>query len=222
MKIKKDQPQPRNIEEILEFLISDETLELIPFEKIKEYYGKEANNLIKKMEIQNLITLTDKGVYLTESGREKAKEIIRRHRLAECLLKDVFEVKTGIMETSACEFEHILVKELTESICTFLGHPNKCPHGKPIPPGDCCKHYKLNVSPLIKTIKEMETGSSGQITYITSKAKYTLGRLASMGILPGQKVKLIQKSPSYVILIENTTLALDDSLASQIYVRPSL
>lgn len=220
MKIKKDQTQLRNIEEILEFLISDETLQIISFEKIKQYYGKEADALIKKMVGQNLINLTDRGVSLTNEGKEKATEIIRRHRLAECLLKDVFEVKTGVMETSACEFEHILVKEVTESICTFLGHPNKCPHGKPIPPGNCCKQYKLNVSPLIKTIKEMETGSSGKITYITSRAKFTLGRLASMGIIPGQEIKLIQKSPSYIISIENTTLALDESLASQIYVKP--
>jgi Mn-dependent DtxR family transcriptional regulator len=38
----------------------------------------------------------------------------------------------------ACKFEHILSPEATERICTFLGHPRTCPHGSPIPAGECC------------------------------------------------------------------------------------
>jgi len=35
--------------------------------------------------------------------------------------------------------EHIIDPEVTASICSFLGHPRKCPHGKPIPSGNCCE-----------------------------------------------------------------------------------
>ena len=42
--------------------------------------------------------------------------------------------------TQACKFEHIISPELDERICSFLGHPKTCPHGNPIPPGDCCNH----------------------------------------------------------------------------------
>jgi len=38
----------------------------------------------------------------------------------------------------ACKFEHILSQEATERICSFLGHPRTCPHGSPIPAGECC------------------------------------------------------------------------------------
>jgi Mn-dependent DtxR family transcriptional regulator len=42
------------------------------------------------------------------------------------------------IEQQACKFEHILSPEATDKICTFLGHPRTCPHGSPIPEGDCC------------------------------------------------------------------------------------
>jgi putative ABC transport system ATP-binding protein len=78
-------------------------------------------------------------VELTDRGRHKAADIIRRHRLAERLFTDslALESETAI-EQQACKFEHILSAEATEKICTFLGHPRTCPHGAPIPPGSCC------------------------------------------------------------------------------------
>ncbi len=78
-------------------------------------------------------------VELTERGRQRAADIIRRHRLAERLFTDslALESETEI-EQQACKFEHILSTEATDKICTFLGHPRTCPHGAPIPPGPCC------------------------------------------------------------------------------------
>src|SRR6266702_5791488 len=78
-------------------------------------------------------------VELTPRGRQRAADIIRRHRLAERLFTDslALESETEI-EQQACKFEHILSTEATDKICTFLGHPRTCPHGAPIPPGPCC------------------------------------------------------------------------------------
>ena len=78
-------------------------------------------------------------VELTERGRKKAADIIRRHRLAERLFTDslALESETEI-EQQACKFEHILSPEATDKICKFLGHPRTCPHGAPIPRGACC------------------------------------------------------------------------------------
>src|SRR5256885_1041916 len=78
-------------------------------------------------------------VELTPRGRQRAADIIRRHRLAERLVTHslAFDIETGI-EEQACEFEHMLSAGATDKICTFLGHPRTCPHGAPIPPGACC------------------------------------------------------------------------------------
>ena len=76
---------------------------------------------------------------MTNEGRQRAASIIRRHRLAERLFTDTFQMRDDQeLESNACTFEHILSPEVTERICTFLHHPRHCPHGSPIPPGLCC------------------------------------------------------------------------------------
>ncbi len=76
---------------------------------------------------------------MTAEGRIRAVGVIRRHRLAERLFSDTFEMSDEKeLESNACTFEHILSPEVTERICVFLDHPEHCPHGSPIPPGSCC------------------------------------------------------------------------------------
>jgi len=76
---------------------------------------------------------------LTTRGRQRAADVIRRHRLAERLFTDSLALDSETeIEQQACKFEHILSPEATEKICSFLGHPRTCPHGAPIPPGTCC------------------------------------------------------------------------------------
>jgi putative ABC transport system ATP-binding protein len=78
-------------------------------------------------------------VELTTHGRERAGSVIRRHRLAERLFTDSLAMDSeSEIEQQACKFEHILSPEATDKICTFLKHPRTCPHGAPIPPGECC------------------------------------------------------------------------------------
>src|SRR2546423_203470 len=78
-------------------------------------------------------------VDFTDRGRQRATDVIRRHRLAERLFTQTFKVNNEEeVEKQACKFEHILSPEATDRICTFLGHPETCPHGSKIPRGDCC------------------------------------------------------------------------------------
>jgi len=87
-----------------------------------------------------LVELRGSQVAFTPRGEERARSVIRRHRLAERLFMDVLAIRDeGSIEKNACTFEHILSPEVTDRICTFLGHPRTCPHGSPIPEGDCCR-----------------------------------------------------------------------------------
>jgi putative ABC transport system ATP-binding protein len=95
---------------------------------------------LRRMAELDLVQLCpDSTVQLTEAGRRRARDVVRRHRLAERLFKDTFAVDDSEAHTQACKFEHIISPELDQRICTFLGHPKTCPHGNPIPPGECCE-----------------------------------------------------------------------------------
>ena len=78
-------------------------------------------------------------VVLTASGSQRARDVVRRHRLAERLFTDTFAIEDAEAHLQACRFEHIITPELDRRICSFLGHPKTCPHGNPIPPGPCCE-----------------------------------------------------------------------------------
>ncbi len=75
----------------------------------------------------------------TARGRVRARDLVRRRRLAEVLFSSAMHLTGPEVELAACRMEHIIDPEVTDSICTFLGHPRHCPHGKSIPAGDCCE-----------------------------------------------------------------------------------
>jgi putative ABC transport system ATP-binding protein len=100
----------------------------------------ENRSLLISMERLQLVVQDNGGFLLTEKGRLRASDIIRRHRLAECLFRDTFEIRSNEqIESNACVLEHVLSAEVTESICKFLKHPTQCPHGRAIPRGACCE-----------------------------------------------------------------------------------
>jgi putative ABC transport system ATP-binding protein len=97
-----------------------------------------AARVLSRMADLRLVALQNGEAQLTPVGSARARDVVRRHRLAERLFKDTFAIEDSEAHTQACKFEHIISPELDARICTFLGHPKTCPHGNPIPPGDCC------------------------------------------------------------------------------------
>lgn len=179
----------------------------------------EARTILRLMIRDGLFDMEGNRMVLKERGEEKAREIIRRHRLTERLLYEIFEMSEDEVEEEACKFEHILSPSATESVCTFLGHPPTCIHGKPIPRGDCCSKFKKEVKPLVIPLEELGLGEKGRIVFISSKSHQRLDRLSSLGIVPGSIIKMHQKNPSYVLQIGETTLALDRDIVKDIYVK---
>ena len=105
--------------------------------------GVDPVRTLARMEDLRLVkVLEDTEVKLTDRGSSRARDVVRRHRLAERLFKDTFRIDDHEAHSQACKFEHIISPELDERICSFLGHPTTCPHGNPIPPGECCNHKK--------------------------------------------------------------------------------
>jgi DtxR family transcriptional regulator, Mn-dependent transcriptional regulator len=166
--------------------------------------------------------LAGNEIGLTDKGRQKARGLVRRQRLAERLFTDVFEMPDETVMTDACKVEHILSEELTESVCTFLGHPPTCPHGKPIPRGECCRKFKVEVRPLVMRLSEFEVGAKGRITFIVASDHSRINKLNSLGIAAGSVIKLIQKTPSFVLAIDETTVAIDPDIAKEIFVRNAI
>ena len=108
-------------------------------EHIRTPGGVDPVRTLARMEDLRLVHVeADRHIELTDRGKSRARDVVRRHRLAERLFKDTFRIDDHEAHSQACKFEHIISPELDERICSFLGHPTTCPHGNPIPPGNCC------------------------------------------------------------------------------------
>ncbi len=179
----------------------------------------EANFILRLMIKDGLFDMENNRMVFKDRGEEKAKEIIRRHRLTERLLSEIFEMSEEEVEEEACKFEHILSPGVTESVCTFLGHPPTCIHGKPIPRGECCSKFKKEMKPLVIPLEELGLGEEGRIVFIAPKSHQRLDRLSTLGIVPGSIIRMHQKNPSHVLQLGETTLALDKEIVRDIYVK---
>lgn len=173
----------------------------------------------KELASLGYIKIESGHIALLEKGKKEAEAAIRRHRLAERLMADILDVKSKIIEEVSCRFEHLLHKGVEENVCILLGHPKVCPHGKPIPAGNCCRVFEKKAGPLVISLSEMNAGQKGKIAYINTKDHEKLKKLLAMGALPGSQISLVQKFPSYVFQIGQTQFAVDREISEAIYVR---
>ncbi len=159
-------------------------------------------------------------IHLLDKGKTHAMGCVRRHRLAERLLVDVFDVKKTIIDEVSCKFEHLLHEGLEDRVCTVLGHPKICPHGKPIPQGTCCLEKKdKQPFKIVSALSELQVKDKGRIAYLQTKDRSQMQKLISIGAIPGVSISLMQKFPSYVFQIGQSQFAVDKELAFSIYVR---
>jgi DtxR family Mn-dependent transcriptional regulator len=174
---------------------------------------------VRMLEALGLVRREEANLVLSPEGLEEARGCIRRHRLAERLLSDILDGGDSQIHAASCKFEHGLHRGLEEKVCTILGHPRACPHGKPIPPGECCRRMETEAGRLIMTLAEMRSGESAVIAYLHSEDAADLRKLMAIGALPGTTITLKQRFPSYLIELGNSQFAVDEQMARQIHVR---
>jgi DtxR family Mn-dependent transcriptional regulator len=168
---------------------------------------------------RRLIVYHNGRIDLAPDGMAIAELLVRRHRLAERLFSEILDLNEHGLNSTSCSFEHVLDAAVTESVCTMLGHPPTCPHGKRIPPGECCRESRREIAPIVVALKDLPVGSNAKIVFITTPYHQRLSRLVNLGVVPGGKVVLHQKRPSFLLRLGATEVAIDEQIASEIFVR---
>ncbi len=216
-------PQAQQLEELLEAIFTEreqgrDTPEAV-VSHAAHHEGEVGTAQLDELVRSGLARVEGGRVSLTEDGERRARDVVRRHRLTERLFRDLLQLSDEDTETQACEIEHILSPEATDSVCTLLGHPPTCPHGKAIPPGRCCGTAQKTLRPLVTGLPAFDLGTPARIVFIAPKFHDRMDRLAALGVIPGSEIRLHQRSPSFVIEVGETTIALDPEIAGEIYVK---
>jgi DtxR family transcriptional regulator, Mn-dependent transcriptional regulator len=161
--------------------------------------GPTVSQTVARMERDGLLHVAgDRQLALTDAGRQLATRVMRKHRLAECLLVSVIQMPWEEVHIEACRWEHVISESVERRLYELLGHPDRCPHGNIIPGLDELVTEAGTSSPALdSTMADVTRGTSetvrATVTRITEQVQSDLDlmlKLKRAGIQPGREVLL--------------------------------
>ncbi len=149
------------------------------------------SGMLRKLDELGLIShVPYRGVRLTPEGRRVALEVIRHHRLLELYLAEALHMPWDQVHDEAEVLEHVLSEELEALIAAKLGHPTIDPHGDPIPSAE----LELEETPT-RSLESLAPGDEGTFVRVSDADPEMLRYLAQQGILPGQRIHVLERQP---------------------------
>jgi DtxR family transcriptional regulator, Mn-dependent transcriptional regulator len=185
---------------------------------------------VARMERDGLLTVTqtgDRRIELTPLGRSAATRVMRKHRLAECLLVDIIGLDWQLVHDEACRWEHVMSETVERRLLEILGHPTESPYGNPIPGllelGDSSVSDDFlgglvaltEVPPATTSVVVRRIGEP-----IQSDTKL-LTRLRRAGFRPNMSVAIGRQNGRVLIGSGSRAVELDNATAAHVFVTAS-
>jgi DtxR family transcriptional regulator, Mn-dependent transcriptional regulator len=169
------------------------------------------HEMIGRLEADGYVTrAADKSLSFTESGKEQATQIVRRHRLIERFLTDVFEIPWDQVHEEAERLEHWMSPMVEERMLRAIGDAKTCPHGHPIFEGE-----RETGVPLA----DVAEGASVRVLRFENEAEDLLHYLKDTGLQPGLEGTLAQSGDEEIVLdVAGTPHAVTRSVAETVSV----
>jgi DtxR family Mn-dependent transcriptional regulator len=168
------------------------------------------HEMVGRLERDGYITRGgDKTISFTDSGREHAEGIVRRHRLIERFLTDVLGIPWDEVHEEAERLEHAMSPVLEERMLAAIGDAKTCPHGHPITPGT-----RIEGVPLA----DVEIGASVRVLRFENEAEDLLHVLRAAGIEPGMEGTLAERGDDVAIDASGQRVVLTASVAETVSV----
>ncbi|WP_029146167.1 metal-dependent transcriptional regulator [Microbacterium luticocti] len=170
--------------------------------------GPTVSQTVGRMERDGLVVVSDdRRLELTETGRHKAVDVMRKHRLAERLLSDVIGLDWAYVHEEACRWEHVMSEQVERRLIELLGHPTESPYGNPIPGldqlgGVASMDFEQGVVGLVRRLDAAGGPIRGTVRRLAEPAQVDpelLRELRGAGVVPGA-VGDFRYSEGYVLV----------------------
>ncbi len=182
---------------------------------------------VARMERDGLLSVdSGRRLVLTERGMALARRVMRRHRLAECLLNDVIGLEWHLVHDEACRWEHVISTDVERRLVDILGQPTLSPYGDPIPALDELGADESGVGFLdgARPLSEALRGSSSQVACLVRigeslQAHATMLRMINdAGVRPGTTVEAILDADHLDVSAGRGHASLPVAAATQLFV----
>lgn len=187
-----------------------------------DHSGPTVSQTVGRMERDGLLYVAgNRRIELTEQGATLAREVVRKHRLAERLLLDVIGLDWVMVHDEACRWEHVMSGAVEMRLLDLLRHPSSDPYGNVIPddssPVIGAGASAAQIVEQYGGIVDTEVVRIGEPIQAETRI---LGFFAEAAIYPGKAVNLQPQGVQIAVMGVDTekTVLLDMSLAQHLFV----
>jgi Mn-dependent DtxR family transcriptional regulator len=177
-----------------------------------------AGEMLKRLETEGLVERGErKEAILTTAGAERARAVVRKHRVIERLLTDFMGYTAAEAHVHADELGGTFTDDMIVRIEEKLGHPDRCPHGWPIDP-DLEQAENRELEPL----SELPPGASATIVRLAEHDGDLLHWFYDEGLVPGAVVELRAAEPAagqFRVGVDGSEKAIGEKAAAGLFVR---
>ena len=188
--------------------------------------GPTVSETVARMEKNGLVVVSDdRHLELTDSGRKLATEVMRKHRLAELLLREVIGLDWHLVHEEACRWEHVMSEQVEKRILELVPEYHESPFGNPVPGLEMlgvasAKTIHDQVYPLLEQLDQEVTLS--RIAEPLQVYPDVLAHLKAAEILPGAPIMAVSNGNRIEIshLLTQHSVSLTAFDAAHIFVKP--
>ncbi|WP_130866672.1 metal-dependent transcriptional regulator [Acidipropionibacterium timonense] len=190
--------------------------------------GPTVSQTVSRMERDGLLVVRpDRSIELTQEGHDVAQGVMRRHRLAECLLTQVIGLARPLVHDEACRWEHVISPEVEQRIARILGDPRVSPYGTAIPrcdhgcPPDAADFFRADSRPLDEMLDAEPTGGSFVLVRMSEYFQATEPNLETaerVGMLPGSRIEAHLEDDLVVVTTDTGEAEFPMDAASGLFV----
>ena len=187
--------------------------------------GPTVSQTVARMERDGLLSVEgDRHLELSEAGRAMATRVMRKHRLAECLLVEVIGLDWEDVHAEACRWEHVMSERVERRILALLKNPTVSPYGNPIPgleelDRDAAASDLSGLMTLDKVVGESSTRVT--VARIGEPIQNDAGLMASLhraGVVPAATVKVVASPGGVLVGSAGEYAELDATTESHVFV----
>ncbi len=189
--------------------------------------GPTVSQTVARMERDGLLTVaTDRTIKLTPKGAKLARDVMRKHRLAECLLTQVIGLDWDKAHEEACRWEHVISEDVEARLLTILESPTRSPYGNPIPGlkdlGLDHQHVPFleGVVPLSQVVP-----NRGEVKAVLQRMSENLqadaevlAALDSLGLRPGMEFLVRRVGIDLRIIVGDAAVTFEEAVAELLFV----
>jgi DtxR family Mn-dependent transcriptional regulator len=177
-----------------------------------------AGEMLKRLEAEGLVERGEqKEAILTPEGAERAKRVVRKHRIIERFLTDFMGYTAAESHVHADELGDTFTDDMIERMNERLDHPDRCPHGWPVDP-----EFEQSENAELVPLAELAPGRDAEIVRLAEHDGELLHWFYDEGLVPGTPVTVRKAQPAagqLTIVLAGAERPITEKAADGIYVR---